>query len=872
MLADHALGQRGLTGQEAARLLAEVGPNRAPRPRPRRLISRIATQLRDPMILLLLGALVVVVTLGDVTDAIIIAAVIVLNTTIGVVQEIRAANAIAALDRLSAPQATVLRDGQLVRIASENVVPGDLVRLEAGDVVPADGALIEAVALQLDEAAMTGESVPVARGRGDEVLSGTVVTVGRGFAVISRTGAESGLGQIASAVMAGVTRPTPLQRRLSRLSRQLVALTLALAGLVFVLGLARGEDAAELMVLSVSLAVAAIPESLPAVVSVALALGAFRMARQAALVRWLPAVETLGSVTVLASDKTGTLTEGRMVVRELWTPSGSWQVSGRGYAVAGDVVAMDSRADDRDLPELLRDIVLCNDARLTSQREDVWEIVGDPLEAALLIAAAKYDDSMLALAQVWERVLEVPFDANLRRMTTLHHRSGSWLTVCKGAPEVVLDMIEDTEAGGRAREAAQALAARGFRALAVADSVRSSRPIDDQLEDGLQLRGLVATSDPARADAGEVVEACRAAGIRTVLITGDHPATAKAIACGLGIATDASEIADGGMVARGEHASRVEQISVYARTRPEQKVDIVSAWQDHGEIVAMTGDGVNDAPALRRADIGIAMGDRGTEVARQAADLVLADDNLRTVVRAVGEGRRIYANIRMFLHYGLAGGFAEVVVILLGPFLGMPVPLRPGQILWINMLTHGVPGVAFGGEPMDPAAMKRPSPPPQQSVLGNGLLAQILTTGVLISAVSLIAGSLAPDNAHLQTWVFLTLGLAQLGVALAIRAPRRSVGWRGRGLEAAVTLSAVLQVLAVIWGPLRDLLGTRMISGPDAIVILCLAALPGAVLATGRLLGPARGRAGALGSREETRWSHRYGHKDPRRSPSRRER
>jgi len=843
MIAGPVDTRAGLTGPEAARRLEIAGPNRAPRPRPRRLLSRVATQLRDPMILLLLAALVVVVVIGDVADAIIIAVVIVLNTTIGVVQEIRAANAIAALDRLSAPHATVLRDGQLVRVDSSDVVPGDLVRLEAGDIVPADGSLVEAVALQLDEAAMTGESVPVARGEGEPVLSGTVVTTGRGFAVIERTGAESGLGRIAAAIATTGNRPTPLQQRLSRLSRQLVVLTLALAGLVFVLGLARGEDAAEMMVLAVSLAVAAIPESLPAVVSVALALGAFRMARQAALVRWLPAVETLGSVTVLASDKTGTLTEGRMVVQELWTPGGSWRVAGHGYGVAGEVVAVGiSAPDDQTLPQLLRDVVLCNDARLSARQRDVWEIVGDPMEAALLIAAAKHDDSLLELGQVWDRVVEVPFDAGLQRMTTLHHRSGSWLTVCKGAPEVVLGLLGDSDATEHARDAAQELAVRGFRVLAIADAVRPLRPSDDELEEALELRGLVAISDPARADAGEVVAACHDAGIRTVLITGDHPATARAIAGELGITSDAPEVADGAMVARGEHVARVERIGVYARTRPEQKVDIVSAWQDRGEVVAMTGDGVNDAPALRRADIGIAMGDRGTEVARQAADLVLADDNLRTVVRAVGEGRRIYANIRMFLRYGLAGGFAEVVVILLGPFLGMPVPLGPGQILWINMLTHGVPGVAFGGEPMDPAAMRRPSPPPQESVLGNGLLRQIVTAGLLISAVSLTAGFLAPDDAHLQTWVFLTLGLAQLGVALAIRAPRHSAGWRARGLEAAVAISAALQVLAVAWGPLRDLLGTRTVSASDALVILCLSALPGAVLAIGRAVGAARSR------------------------------
>jgi Ca2+-transporting ATPase len=824
----------GLTSSEAAERLAEAGPNRAPRPKPRSPLSRVVDQLRDPMILLLIAAGVIVVLLGDLADAGIIAAVIVLNTTIGVVQEVRAANAISSLDRLSAPHATVLRDGEPVRLDSADVVPGDVGRLEAGDIVPADGTLLESAALQVDESAMTGESVPVARGEGEELLSGTVVTRGRGWVEISRTGADSGLGRIATAIASAGSRPTPLQQRLSRLSRQLVVLTLGLAALVFGLGLARGEDATDMLILSVSLAVAAIPESLPAVVSVALAMGAYRMAKQSAIVRWLPAVETLGSVTVLASDKTGTLTEGQMVVQHLWTPAGSWEVTGHGYGTAGEVVGPDERDS---LTPLLGDAVLCNDARLSAPTDDTWGIVGDPMEAALLIAAAKYDGGLAGDVDDWERVEEVPFDATLQRMTTLHRRGDTWLTICKGAPEVLLDLLADQQTAERAREATRLMAEQGFRVLAIADSRSDTRPATDELDGldgGLVLRGLAAISDPPRADAAHVVEACAAAGIHTILITGDHPATARAIASQLGIGVDL-EVADGDMVRRGEHVSRVDRIGVYARTQPEQKVDIVTAWQERGDVVAMTGDGVNDAPALRRADIGIAMGDRGTEVARQAAALVLADDNLRTVVTAVGEGRRIYTNIRMFLRYGLAGGLAEVLVILLGPFLGLAVPLAPGQILWINMLTHGVPGVAFGGEPMDPAVMHRLSPPPQKSVLGQGLFGQILVAGALITIVSLTAGLLAPDG-RLQTWVFLTLGLAQLGVGLAIRTPRDGLAWRSRGLEAAIAIAAGLQVLAVTWSPLRDLLGTHTVSLPDAATLLALSAVPGVVLVVQRRL------------------------------------
>ncbi|WP_309647369.1 cation-translocating P-type ATPase [Nocardioides sp.] len=834
----------GLTSAEAARRLDLQGPNLAPRARPRSMLSRVLSQLRDPMIVLLLGALVVVIALGDLSDAVIILAVIVLNTLIGVVQELRAATAIAALDRLSAPHATVLRDGVPVTVDGAEVVPGDVVRLEAGDVVPADGTVVEAAGLQIDESAMTGESVPVGRGPGEEAQSGTVIVRGRALATITRTGADSGLGRIAAALADTTNRATPLQQRLARLSRQLVVLTLGLTAVVFLLGLLRGEGAADMLILAVSLAVAAIPESLPAVVSVSLAMGAYRMAQQHALVRWLPAVETLGSVSVLASDKTGTLTEGRMLLQGLWTPMCSWQVSGHGYDAVGSVTVCDGDpGDPGTLDLLLRDLVLCNDAEVHGPDAGTWRIVGDPMEAALLIAALKSDPAAVSGSARWSRVEEITFDSSTQRMTTVHrqlgpddgqHR-GPWWTVCKGAPEAVLDLVEPGPEVERARAEAERLAREGFRVLAFADARSSSRPATDRLEEGLVLRGLAAISDPASPHAADVVRACREAGIRTVLITGDHPATARAIADQIGLLEPGVELVEGDLVAAGGHVDRVDRIGVYARTRPEQKVDIVAAWQARGAVVAMTGDGVNDAPALRQADIGVAMGDRGTEVARQAADLVLADDDLRTVVRAVAEGRRIYANIRMFLRYGLSGGMAEILVILLAPFLGMVVPLAPGQILWINMLTHGVPGVAFGGEPLDPRDMARPSPSPERSVLSGALLGQILLAGSLITASSLAAGLLAPVGA-VQTWVFLALGLAQLGVGLAIRSPRQGLALRSRSLEAALLLAALLQVAAVTWAPLQELLGTTAVSWSQGALILGLAALPGLVVAGLRLL------------------------------------
>lgn len=822
MNAGHANAMLGLSSVEAAKRLAHDGPNVVPTVRRRGPVRLAVGQLRDPMILLLLGAFVVVALVGDLADASLILAVIALNTTIGVAQDVRAANALDALDRVGAPVATVERDGRVLRMPAIELVSGDHVILAVGDVVPADVELVTAAALQIDESAMTGESVPVSRDCGDELLAGTVVVRGRAAGLVLRTGADSALGRIAASVVAAGIRPTPLQLRLQRLSRQLVVLTLAVAAVVLATGTARGESLKDMMVVAVSLAVAAIPESLPAVVTIALALGAFRMARRNALVRRLPAVETLGSVTVLASDKTGTLTEGRMSVAGVWTPERAWVRTAGG----------DLPAPGPDLPSLLRDLVLCNDAHLTDARDGMPHAHGNPTETALLIAAMRFDPEASALTQAWRRLDEAPFDSGSKRMMTLHRGAAGYLVVCKGAPEAVLPDVADRALSQVALRQAEDLAKGGFRVLAVADASPTSLPTDLSRVTGLRLRGLVALVDPPRTTAREVVEACRAAGIHPIMITGDHPATARFIADELTISAGAPGLATGAEVQRGDHVSGIADIGVYARTRPEDKVDIVTAWQRNGAVVAMTGDGVNDAPALRTADIGVAMGNRGTEVARQAADLVLADDDLRTVVAAVQEGRRIHANIRRFLRYGLAGGLAEVLVLLVAPWLGMPLALLPGQILWINMVTHGLPGVAFSGEPSDPRDMARPSPSPERSVLG-GLLPQIGASAVLIAAVSLVA-ALATDEVQVQqTSVFLTLGLAQLWLALALRAPRRGAGWRDRGVEGAAVLAALVLLAGVAWPPLRDLLDTTVVEIRQAALIALLSPVPALVVAAG---------------------------------------
>jgi len=815
--ADHAPAADvpiGLSSAEAQRLLDVHGENRPPSPRPRRLYTRVLSQVRDPMILLLLAAGTLTAVLHDVPDATIIAAVVFFNTLIGVVQEVRADRAIAALTELTAPTSRVHRDGELVEISSEHVVPGDRVALAAGDIVPADGVLVGARQLQVDQSAMTGESVPVHLAEGEETTGGTLVVGGRGDVLVTRTGADSGLGRLAVMIAAAPTRATPLQRRLTELSRVLVLVIGTLTGVVVAIGLVEGRSVTDMAIVGVSLAVAAVPESLPAVVAVALALGAHRMALRNAVVRRLPAVETLGSVTVIATDKTGTITEGRMVAERLWTPRDAYTVEGRGYDPEGAIVPAGGPAGREaggDVRRLLRDVLLCNDARLLHD-DAGWAVVGDPLEGALITLARKGDQEALEADHGWMRVAEVPFDHLARRMTTTHRDlDGHWLTVCKGAPEAVLALLEPSDAVRRAASAADDLAREGYRVIAVADrSSSGSEPVADH---DLELVGLVGIDDPPRAHAPAVVAACRRAGIRLLLVTGDHPATARAIAERVGILAPGPD---------GE----AEAESVFARVRPEDKVAIVETLQADGEVVAMIGDGVNDAPALRRADIGVAAGLGGTEVARQAADLVLMDDDLSTVVSAVEEGRRIFANIRSFLLYAVSGGLAEVGVMLLGPAVGIEQPLLPAQILWINLLTHGLTGVAFGSEPADPAEMARPPRPPAQSVFTPRFTANLALAVVALTLTALAVGVSTTGPADQRTSIFLTLGLGQLGVAWAIRARARGTRRRA-GLGLAVAAAAVLLVAGMVLEPLQDLLRTRTLGATELVVAVVAAVVPG---------------------------------------------
>ncbi|MEU4427087.1 cation-transporting P-type ATPase [Actinoplanes sp. NPDC024001] len=814
---------RGLSSDQAAARLAEDGPNVVAAPPRRGIAGRVGRQLADPLVALLMAAGAVTAALGDLPDTLIILLVVCVNTVIGVVQEVRADAAIAALDRLAAPLARVVRDGRDQIVPAAELVRGDHVRLEAGDVVPADLVLDEAQRATFDESALTGESVPVHREVTETAGAGTVLAGGRAAGTVLATGSASALGRISDLVARTRPGPTPLQRRISALGRILGVTAVVVSSLVFAAGVLSGQPVVRMAITAVSLVVAAVPESLPAVVTLALALGARRMARTRAIPRRLHAVETLGSVTVIASDKTGTLTENRMAVQQAVTADGArCTVSGSGYNPTGTVAG----AGGEPLRALARAGVLCNDASLLPPDRDRtgWAAAGDPMEAALLTFAARCGLDPDAERAAAPRVAEQPFEQGRRRMTTVHRLpSGAHLVVCKGAPETVLDPAVDAALLAAAAE----LAADGLRVLAVATATVTARP-DPAAPPPLRAAGLVGIGDPLRATARDTAAAFERSGVRLLLITGDHPGTATAVGRRLGILRPGDDVARGDTGALT--ATDIEHTRVYARTQPEQKLDIIAALQKQGEVVAMTGDGVNDAPALRRADIGVAMGS-GTEVARQAAELVLVDDNLGTVADAIGEGRRIYDNIRRFLRYGLSGGVAELIVMLAGPLLGMPLALLPAQLLWINLLTHGVPGVALGAEPAEEDVLRRPPRSPQESVLGAGLLRGILAGAGLVAAVTLAAGVVAAQRGlPWQSVMFLVLGLAQLGVALAVRAKAAPGAARNHALPAAVAVCVLLQVAGVVAGPLRALLGTEPLSGATMLLCVAVAALPGVVL------------------------------------------
>lgn len=792
----------GLPASEAAAKLEAIGPNEIEGDKPPTFIHLVFHQLKDLMIGLLVVAAIISGVLGDIVDTIAIIVIVVLNATVGVVQEYRAQRAVAALREMSAPLARVIRGGETFQIAARDVVPGDVLLLEAGDVVPADVRLLQATDLAIDESALTGESVPVSKH--DHVLSedahhlsdfdnlafkSTLVTRGRGIGVTTATGRATEIGKVADLLRGKKIARTPLQTRLTRFTRWIAILVLSVCALVFTTGLMQGQPVLLMFMTALSLAVAAVPEALPAVVTVALGLGARRLGELKALVRRLPAVESLGSVTYICADKTGTLTENRMRLGVIISADGRFERLDR---VAPDAVAN----------RLGQAMALCNDVDASA-----GEVVGEPTEVALFEGARLAGFDKTELEATMPRIGEQPFDSARRYMATRHDVGGQSLVLVKGAPERILKscVSELSDEGCRALSpghiaVANALAAEGYRVLAIA--IREDDDGSDAaLESGWTFLGFVGLIDPPRDGARQAIDQCRSAGIVPVMITGDHPATALAIAREIGIGGDEQLLMTGkelDELSDDEFATRVENIRVYARADPEQKIRIVRTLQDLGHFVAMTGDGVNDAPALKHATIGVAMGERGTEVAREAAEIVLLDDSFATIVDAVHEGRRVFDDIRKFVRYTMTSNSGEIWVLVLAPFLGLPIPLLPLQILWINLVTDGLPGLALSAEPAERDVMQRPPRLTEEGIFSTSMVAHIFWVGVAIGALTLgtQAWAISNDIAQWQTMVFTVLVFAQLFHSLAVRSERSSLFSIGLFSNPALNVAVVATLAA----------------------------------------------------------------------------
>ncbi|MCW5784447.1 MAG: cation-translocating P-type ATPase [Nitrospirales bacterium] len=809
----------GLNAREARRRLQQHGQNTIPEHRQRSLARIFVDQFTDFMILVLIGAAIVSGMLGERLDALAIIIIVVLNGIIGFVQEYRADRAMQAIKKLATPTTRVRREQQVASLSTLDVVPGDIVLLEAGDLIPADLRFIEAVQLKVDESALTGESVPVNKqidplddpklslgDRRNMAYKGTLLTYGHGTGIVIGTGLKTELGQIASLLHKDEDIKTPLQQRLAAFGRRLALAVLAICVVLFAVGVWRGEPPVLMFLTAVSLAVAAIPEALPAVVTISLALGARKMARKQALIRRLPAVETLGSVTYICSDKTGTLTQNSMRVEQM--------------SVAGNILRPSaSRPPDSDadlhnpIHLFFLGLALNNDAKAQTE----GQTFGDPTEVALYLAAveAGYDKGTLETTN--PRIEEIPFDSDRQCMTTMHRMPKGTISFTKGSPEKLLPLCQSmlTQTGPVALdidsllEQAERMANEGLRVLAVAYRQWDQAPTEmtsSTVERELTFLGFAGMMDPPREEAAQAVALCQSAGITPVMITGDHPGTAKAIASRVGIINQDTTVLTGHELEHRspeELAQLVEHTRVYARITPTQKIAIVKALQNRGEFVAMTGDGVNDAPALNQANIGIAMGQTGTDVAREASDMILLDDNFATIVTAVRDGRRIYDNIRKFVKYTMTSNSGEIWTIFLAPLFGLPIPLLPIQILWINLVTDGLPGLALAMEPEERNIMQRPPRPPNESIFADGLWQHILWVGLLMGGVSLITEMWAyeADLGQWQTMVFTVLTLSQMGNVLAIRSEKESFLQRGPlsnpWLFGAVVLTFALQMATV---------------------------------------------------------------------------
>ena len=889
VLAQLASTADGLSSQEAAQRLAINGANELKEGKPISLLQMFLGQFKSLIIWILIAAGVISGVLGEVVDAIAILAIVVLNAVIGFYQEFKAEKSIAALKKMTAPQAKVQRDGAVTSIPASGIVAGDILALEAGDLVAADARLLETASLRCIESALTGESDAVTKqaatlelgdvplgDRENMVFMGTSVAAGTGRAVVVATAMNTELGRIAGLIEeAGAEEKTPLQQKLDSFGRILVWATLGIVALLFGLGLLRGTKPFELFMTSVSLAVAAVPEGLPAVVTVALALGVLRMSRRRALVRKLPAVETLGSTTVICTDKTGTLTVGKMTVRALYVAGQSYEVTGEGYGPDGEVRVEGKKAEAQHaapLLELATNLLGCNNAHLVEE-DGTWKVIGDPTEGAMLAVGLKAGGNRESIEQELPKQHEIPFDSDRKRSTVIRRMpNGKLRAFTNGAPGVLLQLCTSlyTRTGirpltdpDRQRILAQTtlMAQQALRVLGSAycdlDNTSPSDLTPEAVERDLVFVGLTGMYDPPRSEAKAAVAKCGVAGIRVVMITGDHPDTATAIAREIGIAS-ADDVAIAGVeldkMSDDELRKRVPKIAVYARVTAEHKLRIIRAWKANDAVVAMTGDGVNDAPAIKAADIGIAMGKSGTEVTKQASDMIITDDNFASIVAAVEEGRGIYDNIRKTLQYLLAGNTGELLLMTLCVVVGLPAPLLPIHLLWINLVTDGLPALCLAIDPIDPDVMKRHPRRRSERITDRSFLRTMgltgfLTAGVAFTVYLYVLKSGTPEKA--RTCAFAVLVFAELLRSFGGRSETKPV-WRisfftNINLAIVVSVSFALQVWSQHNATLGRFLKSSFMPLTDCLWLLAVGTIPLVVLELVKLVRNKRRHAASAG-------------------------
>ncbi|NTW82857.1 MAG: cation-translocating P-type ATPase [Chlorobiaceae bacterium] len=845
----------GLSSSEAAARLERIGPNRILAEKKTGPWLLLLQQFRNVLIITLLIATVLSAFLGHAAEAVAIAVIVVFAVLLGFFQEYRAEKAIEALKKMAAPLAKVKREGKEIVIDAENIVPGDIVFLAAGDRVPADARLVQSINLRVEEASLTGESLPSEKdsavivaaeaGPGDRknmVFAGTTISYGRAVAVVTETGMQTEFGRIAAMLQTVETEKTPLQKNLDKVGSTLARAASVIVLFIVILGIFRGQPFVEILIFGIALAVAVVPEALPAVVTISLALGVQRMVKRNALMRRLPVVETLGSTTVICSDKTGTLTRDEMTVRAFHVSGKLVEVSGSGYLPEGVFATVDGSGLPGTLQELLLAGVLCNDARLRKDSEGKWSVAGDPTEGALLVAARKAGLDELQLQDLHERIDELPFSSETRRMITLNRTGSSLKAYSKGAPEAILPdctsvmtdsgivQIDEQMRTMLLREAdnlgKKALRVLGFSFRDVSDIGSASR--------NMTFIGFAGMIDPPRIEAKDAVRRCKEAGIRPVMITGDHPLTAEAIAVELGILQQGTSVVTGVMLSamsQEELYRSVGTISVFARVAPEHKLRIVEALQKSGEVVAMTGDGVNDAPALKKADIGISMGITGTDVSKEASAMMLTDDNFASIVAAVEEGRGIYDNIKKYLTYLLSSNIGELGLMTFATFMGIPLPLTAVQILYVNLATDGLPALALAVDPPERDIMKRKPNDPKKGIFSRPVVLLMLTGGIWSSFVnlSLFQWALASGRSLVEsmTMTFVSLVLIQFFKAYNFRSEKDSILKRpfaNKWLNLAVAWELVLLGLIILLPVLRKPFGTFLLSAEDWLIVIAAAA------------------------------------------------